>query len=226
MLAHAVPQWPVNHADTWAANPAVQAPARDAGRPVRSIAPDLQAGLVAALDRLSHGVALLDVHGTVRHANVAASTLFGRVASQHEGGKHVPMNADWAAALRHVCLQGRREMLRFDTPRGGVMAVMTPLTVAGETLAFAVLGRDELCGNVELQMFALQFKLTNAETAVLRQLARGLSTRDIATEHRVALTTVVSQIAAIRSKTQCVSVRAVLATLARMPPVRPLLPIA
>lgn len=190
----------------------------------------LHTALTTGLDRLSHGVALLDVDGHAWYANAAAHTLFSRagwcVSVCGTEGERRPLSTDWAPTLRQVCLQGRRELLRMATPHALVVAALTPLAITGEVLAFTVFGRDELCGSVELQMFALQFQLTNAETMVLRQLARGLDAAAIALEHGVARTTVLTQIAAIRSKTQCASVRALLGTLARMPPIRPLQPVA
>ncbi|KQP35294.1 hypothetical protein ASF44_18240 [Pseudorhodoferax sp. Leaf274] len=105
-----------------------------------------------------------------------------------------------------------------------ISVVLSPLALPQAQLAFAVFGRDELCGSVELQMFALRYQLTPAETAVLRQLCRGLNAAAIAQDHGVARTTVLTQIAAIRAKTQSSSVRSLLDALARMPPVRALVP--
>ncbi len=93
------------------------------------------------------------------------------------------------------------------------------------TASRMVFGREELCGSVELQMFALQHQLTHAETQVLRQLTRGLSASAIALEHGVGCNTILTQVAAIRAKTSCPSIRSLMATLARMPPMSPLQPI-
>lgn len=188
-------------------------------------APPLGAALAAGLDRLAHGVSLVQMDGRVWFANNAARALLRRnqlFDDAREPSLNLPPS--WATALQRVCLQGRREFLRLDVQRTETITVVaTPLDVAQHRIAFCVFGRDELCGSVELQLFALRHQLTNAETLVLRQLCRGLNAAAIATAHGVARTTVLTQIAAIRSKTQSPSVRHLLEALARMPPVCPLL---
>lgn len=188
----------------------------------------LQAALRAGLDRLAHGVALLDEAGTVRFANVSARSLWSRLgwtARAEEAPLRLP--ACWAHALAQVCAKERRQLLRVRMPDDTTMSVvLSPLALPQAQLAFVVFGRDELCGSVELQMFALRHQLTHAETMVLRQLCRGLNAAAIAQDHGVARTTVLTQIAAIRAKTQSTSVRSLLDALARMPPVHPLVPLA
>lgn len=186
----------------------------------------LHAALRAGLDRLAHGVALLDEAGTVRFANACARALWSRLdwtPSAESASLRLP--PCWAHALVQVCAKGKRELLRVRMPDDTtVSAVLSPLALPQAQLAFVVFGRDELCGSVELQMFALRHQLTHAETMVLRQLCRGLNAAAIAQDHGVARTTVLTQIAAIRAKTQSTSVRSLLDALARMPPVRALVP--
>lgn len=186
----------------------------------------LHAALRAGLDRLAHGVALLDEAGTVRFANVSARSLWSRLGwTARAEGAPLRLPACWAHALTQVCAKGRRELLRVHMPDDTTMSVvLSPLALPQAQLAFVVFGRDELCGSVELQMFALRHQLTHAETIVLRQLCRGLNAAAIAQDHGVARTTVLTQIAAIRAKTQSTSVRSLLDALARMPPVRALVP--
>ena len=197
----------------------------------------LHAALLAGVDKLAHGVALLDGSGRARFANASALQLWARLGwTPHSMGGPLRLPPYWAQALHQVCAKGRRELLRVTTPNNVALAVvLSPLPLPHERLAFAVFGRrpherlafavfgrDELCGSVELQMFALRYQLTHAETAVLRQLCRGLNAAAIALDHGVARTTVLTQIAAIRAKTQSSSIRNLLDALARMPPVRAL----
>jgi DNA-binding CsgD family transcriptional regulator len=184
----------------------------------------LHAALLAGVDKLAHGVALLDGSGRARFANASALQLWARLGwTPHSMGGPLRLPPYWAQALHQVCAKGRRELLRVTTPNDVALAVvLSPLPLPHERLAFAVFGRDELCGSVELQMFALRYQLTHAETAVLRQLCRGLNAAAIALDHGVARTTVLTQIAAIRAKTQSSSIRNLLDALARMPPVRAL----
>lgn len=184
----------------------------------------LHAALLAGVDKLAHGVALLDGSGRARFANASALQLWARLGwTPHSMGGPLRLPPYWAQALHQVCAKGRRELLRVTTPNNVALAVvLSPLPLPHERLAFAVFGRDELCGSVELQMFALRYQLTHAETAVLRQLCRGLNAAAIALDHGVARTTVLTQIAAVRAKTQSSSIRNLLDALARMPPVRAL----
>lgn len=188
----------------------------------------LHAALRASLDRMAHGVALLDESGRVRFANASALSLCARLGwTPRAEGAPLRLPVCWAHALTQVCTKGRRELLRVSLPGDTTISVvLSPLALPQAQLAFAVFGRDELCGSVELQMFALRHQLTHAETMVLRQLCRGLNAAAIAQDHGVARTTVLTQIAAIRSKTQSTSVRSLLDALARMPPVRALVPSA
>lgn len=205
-------------------------PTGNAGVPSRPAdladASTLHTALQAGLDRLAHGVALLDAAGTVRFANTSARSLWSRLGwAPRADGAPLRLPACWAHALVQVCAKGKRELLRVGMPdESTISVVLSPLAMAQEQLAFAVFGRDELCGSVELQMFALRHQLTHAETTVLRQLCRGLNAAGIARDHGVARTTVLTQIAAIRAKTQSTSVRGLLDALARMPPVRGLAP--
>lgn len=180
----------------------------------------LNAALIGGLDRLSHGVALLDASGVAHYANAAARVQLALIASQPPQQSTDALR--WQTALRQVCHQGRRELVQMRIAGTTKVVVLTPLRMTDESVAFAVFSREELCGSVELQMFALQYQLTGAETAVLRKLSDGLKPAAIAQAHCVARTTVLTQVAAIRSKTRCSSVRNLLETLARMPPVRPL----
>jgi DNA-binding CsgD family transcriptional regulator len=70
-------------------------------------------------------------------------------------------------------------------------------------------------------MFASSCGLTGTEHRVLDLLTQGLSTVDIAREHGVAQSTVLTHVAAIRSKTSSHSVRQLINTLARIPPLAP-----
>lgn len=192
--------------------------------PTGGDAPSLHAALLAGLDKLAHGVALLDESGAARFANASARSLWMRLGWQPiSDGAPLRLPPCWAPALHKVCARGHREFLRTATANDTiVVAVLAPLPAPPANLAFVMFGRDELCGSVELQMFALRYQLTQAETTVLRKLCRGLNAASIALEHGVARTTVLTQIAAIRAKTQSTSVRSLLDALARMPPVRAL----
>ncbi|WP_326532759.1 helix-turn-helix transcriptional regulator [Pseudorhodoferax sp.] len=199
-------------------NPARQA--SDVSAPVQPAA--LQTALMAGLDRLAHGVAVLDAAGRTLFANTSARALFARLGWTDTISGQGQHGRDWSAALDRVCRSGRRELVTLNLHRATLVAALSPLDTQPSRLAFVLFGRDEICGSVELQMLALQHKLTSAETEVLRQLCRGMRAADIARAHGVARTTVLTQIAAIRSKTGSASVRSLLDAMARMPQMVPL----
>ncbi len=178
------------------------------------------APLLAGLDGLAHGVAVLNPAGEVKYANAAARQLMdalGWVGGTAAGMAAAPARL-WADALHRVCRRGLRELLHVPQAKGFGYAALAPVQAQDECFAFVTFGRNELCGPVELQMFAQRCGLTSTEGMVLRQLCRGLTAVEIAQAHGVATCTVLSQIASIRSKTLFKSVRELLDSLSRMPP--------
>jgi DNA-binding CsgD family transcriptional regulator len=197
-----------------------------------------QAGLNAlllGLDGLAHGVAVLDAQGVVHYANAAARSVMKQrawlVAHGQALGRVKVDDPTCLEAVRRVCDRGLRQMLDLPLPQdhrspvkglGRCFVALVPAKVGREVLAFITFGRAELCGPIELQMFAQQHALTNAESAVLRQLCQGLTAVQIASANGVATCTALSQVSAIREKTGFASVRRLLDALSRMPPLNPL----
>ena len=72
-------------------------------------------------------------------------------------------------------------------------------------------------------MFARSQNLSPSEEAVLLALCRGSSIPEIAADHKVAESTVRSQIKALREKTGCGSIRALMQRVHSLPPVVPAL---
>lgn len=177
--------------------------------------------LLAGFERLAQGFAILDSDGNLRYANSAARVALNRmnwVAPSARSTQEVAQKfGPWARALGRVCEQGLRELLEVPRGEGVDYAALLPIEVRGEVLGFVTFGRDEICGPIELQMFAHRAGLTSAESAVLRQLCHGLRASQIARVNGVSAATVLSQITAIRNKTLFKSVRELLSTLSRMP---------
>lgn len=201
-----------------AAGPAWAAPQAEAGTP--SLAQ-------AALDTLGQGVAVLDVGGQLRYWNLPARQVLteagwqlDRSALQHSSLEH---STTLLRALARVCTQGLMQLLPLHGAQGHSHAGLVPLVQQDERLAMLVLGRSQLCGAIELQLYASANELTHAESRVLHQLVAGLQPAQIAEQHAVAVSTVLSQVAALRAKTRCASVRQLLARLARLPALRPAL---
>lgn len=183
--------------------------------------------LVEGLDHLAHGVALLGVDSSVHYANQAARALFAQAGWQcDEHQLRSPRAGEgeaWRSALRQVAQQGRRQLYELACDQGLHYIALAPVAAGGRTLIFVTCGRRELCGQPELQMYATRRGLTGAENQVLAKLAGGLKPAQIAEAHGVALSTVLTQVAAVRSKTMSASIRHLLSTLSRLPPLRPLL---
>ncbi len=183
--------------------------------------------LLAGLDNSAHGVAILDDASMLIYSNgMARATLAKAGWAIDRGLLRSPRAREcdaWFEALHQVCHRGLHQLFELSGSEGCRFAALVPVVVNGVRRAFVTLGRHELCGGIELQLFASRCGLTYAEGQVLCQLVRGLKAAEIARAHGVTLSTVQTQVAAIRAKTMSSSVRQLLSTLSRMPPLRPAL---
>jgi DNA-binding CsgD family transcriptional regulator len=193
---------------------------REASAPAPPAAPDWA---LLAIDRLAQGVALLNPSCTVYFANAAARNAVARAGwSLGDKRLHCPVAADrraWTDALLQVCVQGKHRLLELKTAGGSssICVSLAPLQVGDQSLAVATFEREDLCGPLELQLFSASHGLTLAENQVLQRLCQGQRPAQIAREHGVAHTTVLTQVAAIRIKTRRSSVQALLHKLSRLP---------
>lgn len=180
--------------------------------------------LLAGLDGFAHGLALVDEHAHLVYANAAARTFLSVAGWQHEGNAVRSPDADersaWGAALAQACRFGRHQLVELASPSGTVFAAVVPVAVDGQHLAFVTFGRHELCGSLEMQLFASHFGLTGAENQVLARLSTGMRPAEVADAHGVAPSTVLTQVASIRAKTATSSIKHLLCMLSRMPPLR------
>lgn len=176
--------------------------------------------LAAALDEIDVGLLLVDSEARPLHLNhraqayIACGTVLtlrdGRVAAQHwEDGATVSRAVGDAAErsfrrLIHIGRGDARSSVAVVPVQPGVAALM--------------LGRSQLCEGLSLQGFARAHGLSDAESRVLAALGRGEAPVEIAREFGVALSTVRTQIGAIRSKTGTASIRELLRMVAALPP--------
>lgn len=179
------------------------------------------------LDLLDQGLVVAEADGQVVHANRAARRgLSGDGPLQQLGGRlRVQRACDVAAlgeALLLACRQGQRRMLLLGEPSQRQAVSVLPLGEAlacrGSGLALVVLGRRKVCEELPLQAYARQLGLTPTETDVLRGLGQGRAPVDIAREHGVALSTVRTQVAGVRSKTGARNINGLVCALATLPP--------
>jgi DNA-binding CsgD family transcriptional regulator len=75
-----------------------------------------------------------------------------------------------------------------------------------------------VCEDLSLQCFARSHELTAAETRVLAALGRGVAPAEIAREQGVKISTVRTQISAIRQKTGTSTITALVRLVAGLPP--------
>jgi DNA-binding CsgD family transcriptional regulator len=93
----------------------------------------------------------------------------------------------------------------------------------GEHIAAVVLGKAQVCEDLSIECFARSFALTAAETRVLQALGQGVAPVEIAQHQGVKLSTVRTQIGAIRDKTGVGSINALVHLVAALPPMVPAL---
>jgi DNA-binding CsgD family transcriptional regulator len=177
--------------------------------------------LAAALDELDYGLALADAGARVLHLNHRAQRCLGegallmlrddRIAARdaHDAGA-------LGAALRDAAERGLRRLLHLGRGDAGCSAAVVPVQPG---VAALMLGRSHLCEDLSLRGFARAHALSDAEARVLLALGRGQAPAEIAREHGVAMSTVRTQIGAIRGKTGAASIRDLLRMVAALPPI-------
>ncbi len=189
--------------------------------------PNHSGWLAAMLDEVDYGMLLVARDGTVLHANQVAvqaleegvilSTLFrdGRAVLRDQGGL--------LKAIESAALRGLRKLLVLggESSRRSVVAVVPlgRLPIADDAGAvLVVLGKRCVCDPLTVQCYALAHGLTGAETRVLARLCEGVRPPAIAERQGVALTTVRTQINAIRAKTHTASIAALIHSVTTLPP--------
>lgn len=204
-------------------------PSHAAG-PMRSslaAGPDILDYVLEGIERLSSGLALVDSESQLLYANASARSSIAQAGwTVEEGWLRCRTSHDqvsWSKALHEVCARKQRHLYDMAAQSGKSFAALVCVSLDSAPRVLVTFGRAELCGTLELQMYASRHCLTLAESQVLRKLSQGMRPAQIAVENGVALTTVATQVAAVRAKTGSASVRQLLTTLSRLPPVQPAL---
>lgn len=189
-----------------------------------------QALLLRVLDEVDYGLLVIDAQGRIRHANHLArhELSTGRLIMSHTRallGRTTDLSAQIQTALEQA-LRGQRRLVLLKQGEQELSLAFVPLSHPLEFDAptvLVLLSRQNACENLALRMYARSQNLSPSEEAVLLALCRGLSIPDIAKEHRVAESTVRSQIKALREKTGCSSIRSMMQRVHSLPPVVPAL---
>jgi len=176
--------------------------------------------LARALDEVDYGIVLLDASGHVLHLNHRARQwLDGGDALQMLGRqlracdpRDVGLLHD---ALHSAATRGLRRLLALGRGDARRVAALVPVEPG---VAALVLGKANVCEDLSLQCFARSHALTAAETRVLVALGLGVRPAQIAADQGVKLSTVRTQIGAIREKTGADSINDLLRLVAALPP--------
>jgi DNA-binding CsgD family transcriptional regulator len=190
----------------------------------------LEAMLIGALDEIDYGMILIDAHGRVCHANHLARVELGR-------NEHLCMERERlvSCALEHRealsgaigrASRGARSLVdlsQTESPGKSLMVAVVPIGQRTEnsltpSSVLVITGKQQICEQISLQLFARRYALSRSEQIVLHALALGSTVQEVATERGLALSTVRSQVKDIRVKTRCKSVRELLSKVSALPP--------
>ena len=215
---HRAPAQPPQGLSNFVSNPASNpANTDDAGLP--------QQLLLATLDEVGHGLAVLDIDGRVRWSNRMALRFFQRSRKLAVQRHHlVAESAADAQALQRAlaaACHGRRGMVKLGGGDAATMLALVPLPPADARelpCALLVLSRQEACEPLSLQFFSSTHQLTSAEAGVLDALSRGRAPLQVAAAGRVAMSTVRTQISSVRQKTGARNIAHLLRMVASLPP--------
>lgn len=186
--------------------------------------------LLRLLDELDYGVLLLDCDGAIQHANhLARHELAMARTVRNESGQLVARRACDTAELHRLARRagsGQRSMVQLGDGDAAVSLAFVPLASesdgAGNTV-LVLFGKRQLCESVTIALFARSYGLTPAEESVLKGLCDGLEVDQIARSHKVAESTVRTQVRLLRAKTACASIRELLRKVSALPSVVPAL---
>lgn len=183
------------------------------------IAP-LSSLLARTLDEVDFGIVLLAEDGEVLHLNHRARlVLLGEHGLQVLGNRLRASDPHSVArlqdALRDATRRGLRRLLALGPGDDQQLAALVPVQPGVAALLF---GRTSVCEDLSIQCFARTHALTAAETRVLAALGRGVAPSEIAREQGVKISTVRTQISAIRQKTGTSTIGALVRLVAGLPP--------
>ena len=184
--------------------------------------------LTGALNELDYGMLLLDTSGHLVQANQMGhqhcTTTHGS-CRLHNGRVHASNSADEPALQRALGLaaSGRRSLVKLgEAPHVETVAIVplsSPLSGRSGDAILVVFGKQQVCEALSVEHFARVHNLTHAEGMVLTALCGGDEPSAIARKFGVAVSTVRTQIASVRQKTQAASIRDLVRQVAMLPPI-------
>lgn len=205
-----------------------------AGTVTRQQAPAVPDLLRQVLDALGCGLVLVDAMGHVLHANAAAVQQCRDGAplvlpSTGQPADSVTAALPTADALRLVlamrnAARGHWAMVTLDAGERALSVGVAPIRAdeadwpGAPPVALLMLGAEAGAVRLSRQFFDSEHQLTKSERAVLDALCEGSTPQQIASQGQVKISTVRTQIAAIREKVGASSIRRLLQRVAALPP--------
>jgi DNA-binding CsgD family transcriptional regulator len=184
--------------------------------------------LTGAMDELDYGMLIVDAVGHLMQANQMGhqhcTSAHGSCRIQ-DGQLHTRTSADDPVLQRALsqAAAGRRSLLKLgEGPHVDTVAVVplsSPLGGRADSAVLLVFGKQQVCEALSVEHFARVHNLTHAEGMVLTALCTGDDPSAIARRFGVAVSTVRTQIASVRQKTQAASIRDLVRQVAMLPPI-------
>lgn len=182
--------------------------------------------LALALDEIDYGIVVLGRDGQLLHANRRAQAEFaagGHALVLADGRLKARRSQDSLALAEALSAAGRglRRLIEMDRDGERINVAVVPLpepTGERPAAALVLMGRRHICENLSVQYFAHANQLTLAETRVLEALCAGETASAMASRQGVALSTVRTHIASIRTKTGTRSLQELVRRVAALPP--------
>lgn len=177
----------------------------------------------AILDEIDYPVLLVNIELHLQHGNRVARSLLARRAQLHvEAGQLQLRNEGQQLQLRRAVdaavQRGRRSLIAQRAEGGGTLSLAVLPAGPGSSLALLILAKPLLCQGLTLQAYAREHGLTEGEREVLGALCAGCSPEEVSQQRQVALSTVRTQIGAIRAKTGARDIGALVRSMAVLPP--------
>jgi DNA-binding CsgD family transcriptional regulator len=177
----------------------------------------------AILQRVLVAICVVDPHLSIVYVNDAARDEIrsSGCLAVYENALHARGDGAQGRLRRSVegALLGRWALL--DLAAGGATTAVAVVPLGEPGYALLVFGLRSLSHELAISFFVQAHGMTVTEGRVLRGLAEGLSPKQIAREHGVAVSTVRSQILRVRERTRTQSIRELVRAVSQLPPVMP-----
>ncbi len=182
--------------------------------------------LLAALDALDTGVLVCDARGRLLVCNHAARRELdagGLLRLGHDAMLDVAGGVGLLAlrrAMHGAAFDHSHQLVPLRHAEQCLMLAVQPLrtSVGGPPRVLLLTGRRGLCPSLALQHLGRVYALTPAEVSVLRGLLDGVRIGDMARARGVKLSTVRTQVAALRAKLGVQRVDDITRLVAELPP--------